>query len=227
MPVILPGDRVDTENSKIGPGFYQSPLLEHAKPVKAGYLVSSHKGSSTLTYLDTNAKRYIPSLKDHVLGVVVGKYAEGYRVLLQDHSTSVRLDQFAFENASKKNKPNLQLGSLVYGRVSLADKDIEPEIECFDATTGKAGGFGELKGGYLIEVSLAYARFLLFEEGAELLAKIGEKVSFEVAIGVNGKVWINAEDSLVVLKISNLLRECENLNIENGLKLLGKAKLVS
>lgn len=224
MSVILPGDSVNVKDSKIGPGFYQSSLLDTPKPVKAGFLMSSRKGSSSLTYLDTNAKRYIPSVRDHVLGVIVGKHVEGYRVLLQDHSQPVRLDQFAFENASKKNKPNLQLGSLVYGRVSLADRDIEPEIECFDATTGKAGGFGELKGGYILDVSLAYARFLLYEEGAQLLMKIGEKVSFEIAIGVNGKIWVNAEDILVILKISNIVQECETLKFDDCLKIIAGAK---
>lgn len=43
-----------------------------------------------------------------------------------------------------------QVGTVVYGRVSLAMPFCEPEIECFDAKTGKAQGFGELQGGMLI-----------------------------------------------------------------------------
>jgi exosome complex component RRP40 len=35
---------------------------------------------------------------------------------------------------------------------------MEPEIECFDAATGKAEGFGELKGGLLLTVSLELCR---------------------------------------------------------------------
>jgi exosome complex component RRP40 len=46
----------------------------------------------------------------------------------------------------------------VYARLSLANRDMEPEIECFDAATGKAEGFGELKGGLLLTVSLELCR---------------------------------------------------------------------
>lgn len=87
------------------------------------------------------------------------------------------LDGLAFEGATKRNRPNLkvrvidflvadvanaenmvQVGSLLYARVSLAHKDMEPELECFDAQTRKAGGFGELKGGFLAQCSLKMGR---------------------------------------------------------------------
>ena len=51
-----------------------------------------------------------------------------------------------------------QVGSLVYARVSLAHRDMDPELECFDAQTRKAEGFGELKGGFLVRCSLLMCR---------------------------------------------------------------------
>ena len=51
-----------------------------------------------------------------------------------------------------------QINSLVYARVSLAHKDMEPELECFDAQTRKSEGFGELKGGFLVHCSLGMCR---------------------------------------------------------------------
>lgn len=68
------------------------------------------------------------------------------------------LDALAFEGATKRNKPNLKVGSLVYARVSLAHKDMEPELECFDAQTRKSEGYGELKGGFMIRCSLKMCR---------------------------------------------------------------------
>ena len=35
---------------------------------------------------------------------------------------------------------------------------MEPEIECFDAQTRKAEGFGELKGGFVVRCSLKMCR---------------------------------------------------------------------
>ena len=50
------------------------------------------------------------------------------------------------------------MGSLLYARVSLAHKDMDPELECFDAQTRKAEGFGELKGGFVTHCSLQMSR---------------------------------------------------------------------
>ena len=52
----------------------------------------------------------------------------------------------------------MKVGNLVFARVSLAHKDMEPELECFDAMTRKSEGFGELKEGFLINTSLRMAR---------------------------------------------------------------------
>ena len=38
------------------------------------------------------------------------------------------------------------MGVLVYARVALADKDLEPILDCINPATGKSDGFGELKG---------------------------------------------------------------------------------
>ncbi len=53
---------------------------------------------------------------------------------------------------------HVQLGQTVYGRVSLANKYMEPEIECVNPTTGKSAGFGLLKDGYVLKTSLNLCR---------------------------------------------------------------------
>jgi hypothetical protein len=64
-----------------------------------------------------------------------------------------RIDLVRLQGANRR-----QVNSLVYARVSLAHKDMEPELECFDAQTRKAEGFGELKGGFLVRCSLKMSR---------------------------------------------------------------------
>lgn len=46
----------------------------------------------------------------------------------------------------------------MYARVTIANRDMEPEMECVDPATGKAEGFGELKGGLMVECSLQFCR---------------------------------------------------------------------
>lgn len=49
------------------------------------------------------------------------------------------------------------MNSLVYARVTLAHKDMEPEIECLSVRK-KAEGFGELVGGYTTKCPLHVCR---------------------------------------------------------------------
>ncbi len=137
------------------------------------------KSQSSVIDLHTHSQRirqYVPAPQESVVGVVIGRSGENWRVDIGSaHPAS--LDGLAFEGATKRNRPNLkvrvidflvadvanaenmvQVGSLLYARVSLAHKDMEPELECFDAQTRKAGGFGELKGGFLVRCSLKMGR---------------------------------------------------------------------
>lgn len=68
------------------------------------------------------------------------------------------LPVLAFEGATKRNRPSLQVHSLVYCRVSLANPDMEPELECVNPQSGKADGFGELSGGFVFKCSLGLCR---------------------------------------------------------------------
>lgn len=87
-----------------------------------------------------------------VLGTIVEKHSENYRL---DIGTAIpaRLPALAFEGATKRNKPNLQVGELVYARVALSDKHMEAELTCTsphfkkDWVTGESI-FGPVKGGY-------------------------------------------------------------------------------
>ena len=82
---------------------------------------------------------------------------ESYRVDIGGPHPAA-LPVLAFEGATKRNKPNLEVGALVYARVSLANKDMEPEIECINPSSGKADGFGELNDGFMIKCSLGMCR---------------------------------------------------------------------
>jgi exosome complex component RRP40 len=73
--------------------------------------------------------QYIPAVEDNVVGVVRDKQGEQYRVDIGASHTAL-LPFLAFEGATKRNRPNLQVGTLVYARVVMANKDMEPEISC-------------------------------------------------------------------------------------------------
>ena len=72
---------------------------------------------------------------DFVVGILTGTISI-YRVSLASFSTPVSLSYMAFPNATKKNRPNLKVGDLVYARVSNAEPELGAEIECIGFVYG-------------------------------------------------------------------------------------------
>lgn len=144
-----------------------------------------------------------------VIGIVTDKHLEGFKLDIGSaHPAS--LDWSGFEASSRKNRPQWPPGSLVYGRVILANKDMEPEIAC-TAANGKAEGYGLLEGGILIKCSLTLARSLL-TPNCPVLKFLGRKIPYEIAVGLNGRVWINSKSVQHTILIANTIKRSETLD---------------
>lgn len=203
MPIesIFPGDSLEEYYSDrkniIGPGIYKDPQTQEILPASAGILCTNELANGRLIYIDSNSKRYVPHANDYVIGIVVGVIGESYKVQLQNFSSLVLLSMMAFPNATKKNRPNLKNGQAIYARVSQAIPEVETEIECIDPVTGKEGGFGPLdESGYIFDVNLNFSRGLLYNKENIFLEKLATKCKFEIAIGINGKIWLKCGDGL-------------------------------
>jgi len=106
-------------------------------------------------------------------------------------------------------------------------KHLDPEIVCYNPSTGKSEGMGELKGGMVFDVSLGMARRLLLSRqkedgGVVVLEEIAEKVAFEIAVGRNGKVWVKSKGVRETLLVGRALQETDR----DGLGLEEQGKLV-
>ena len=74
-------------------------------------------------------KQYFPAVEDPIIATVSDKTAEAYKVHINGTQPAL-LPLLAFEGASKRNRPNLDIGSVVYARVVVADRYMEPEVSC-------------------------------------------------------------------------------------------------
>lgn len=152
-----------------------------------------------------------------VVGVVADKLSEHFNLDIRAPFLA-KLPVLAFEGATKANRPHLAVGTLVYCRVTLADRNAEPEVTCMcegesrSWVTG-AGPFGELKGGYVFEVSLGYAEALLSLECA-VVNELGQHVAYELAVGHNGRVWVAAPSIKHSIVIANAICNAEFLPLE-------------
>lgn len=107
----------------------------------------------------------------------------------------------------------LKSGDLVYGRISKARRGGETEVECFDPSTGKAGGLGSLTGGTVVGVSLGVAGEMLSGKGRgqKAFEVLGEKVGFEMAVGRNGRVWVKADGVRETMVVSRVVKGLEGV----------------
>ena len=89
-----------------------------------------------------------------------------------------------------------------------------------DPSTGKAAGFGELKGGLLVDgLSMGWCRRLLRDERS-VLAEVGVHVGFQCAVGMNGRVWVDAGGEGRTILVARAIREAEGLEEEEVRKLV-------
>jgi len=231
--VVMPGDEISTDlfpstNSSrtltLGPG------LRHIPPAtitstRAGELCTD--GKKNAFWIEGSGGRYLPSVGDLVVATVHHSSMDTYHCALTPHTPFALLGQLDFEGATKKTRPVLNSGALVYGRVRKADKWSDVEIECFNSATGKSEGMGPLKGGMLFDVSSGLARRLMMgggKGGVVLLEEFGEKIRFEIAIGRNGKVWINATSIKETLAIGKAFAQVDEkqLDVDEQKKLVKK-----
>lgn len=87
---------------------------------------------------------------------------------------------------------------------------MEPELECIHPSTGKSQGFGELKDGFMITVSLKLARSLL-DPNHPILALSAKSFPFEIAVGMNGRIWMNAESPRQIVVLAQIIKQADGL----------------
>ena len=172
-------------------------------------------------------RQYTAAVGDTVLAVVHHSSTDAYHCSITPYTPLATLPQLSFPGASKKTRPQLVAGSLVYARVSLANKHMDPELECVHPSTGKADGLGELKGGMVFVVSLAMARRLMTPDparqgGLVVLDGLAERLPFELAVGRKGKVFVDAGVTAKTLVVGKALVETDEkmLGVDEQKKLV-------
>lgn len=91
--------------------------------------------------------KYFPSVKENVIGVVRHRDADNYYLDINTSTDGV-LGQLEFNGATKRNKPNLQLGDAVLCYVTECNKYLQPKLSCM-SVNDKDWATGETKYGLL------------------------------------------------------------------------------
>ncbi|CEF63800.1 Exosome complex component RRP40 [Strongyloides ratti] len=206
--VVLPGDFIEDINNLpsvpvIGRGLkvYKNEIIS----TQGGVFCSSKDGM----YVDVSSKRYQPTVNDLVIGVVINVMVENIKLDICYLENAV-LSTLSFEGATKRNKPNIKVGDVVYARVISTSKYLETELACIDKDNF-ARGLGVLpSGGMVFKVSLKHARRLLCPK-CKLLDFIGKEIKYESCIGINGRIWVKADTNQSIKCIVKIIQQSETI----------------
>ncbi|KAJ8622983.1 hypothetical protein MRB53_031512 [Persea americana] len=209
--IIVPGDVIldlssmTNQTLKLGPGLRQDG--DAISVMKAGRLRFSKPNKY---WVESSEKRYVPCVEDTILGIVVDCKPDNFLVDIKGPMLAF-LPVLAFEGGTRRNIPKFEIGTLLYLRVVKANSNMNPELSCTDAS-GKASEFGPLKEGYMFESTTGLSRMLLSSPTCPVLEALGKKLSFEIAVGLNGRVWVNASAPETVILVANAIMNAETLS---------------
>ncbi|KAL0798189.1 hypothetical protein Bca101_053363 [Brassica carinata] len=220
--IVVPGDVVlDLSNMtnqtiKLGSGLRQDN--DAISAMRAGKFSYSKPNKY---WVESSHKRYIPRTEDHVLGIVVDYKADvessigvNMSILISLLGGHKRTSTSAFARSCirrSNKKKHSQVGTLLYLRVVKTNIGMNPELSGTDAS-GKASVFGPLKDGFMFETSTGLSRMLLSSPTCPVLEALGKKLSFEIATGLNGRVWVNAAAPRSVIIVANAIMNSETLS---------------
>lgn len=205
---VMPGytveeaEELSKQNKKVVLGNGLRIDNEKVKATKCGVLCKR----KNIFYLDSYQKRYTPAKNDSVVGIVQSRTTEFFWVDINS-SEPASLSYLAFEGATKKNRPDIDSGDLVFCKVVLANSDLEPELVCVDSS-GKKGNLGKLTGGLMFPCSINLVRKIL-NERCNLLHLLSKEVQYEIAAGINGRIWINSKAMKTTILLRSTILEAE------------------
>lgn len=144
-----------------------------------------------------------------MIGIVTGRGGDTIRLDIGSSEPAV-LSLLAFEGASKRNKPLIQVGDTIFAQVLVGNKDTEPELVCVDKH-GKKGRLGPLANeGFLFFVPIDLVRKLL-SPSCPFLDLTGKMFKYEITIGLNGRIWIKSGTVINTMLIYNAILLAEHM----------------
>lgn len=211
--VLFPGETFELNEALLG---YNAFGFKNKKLVakRCGVILFDKEKGKPLEEADEEifwsvGKYYAPKLDDFVIGTITQKSGEFYKLDINSY-TSGLLNSIDFEGATKKTKPNLNVGDLVFCRISKINKFDAPSLSCVSQLNNKnwASGesfFGPLKDGFVFKYDKHYAGEL-YRPDNYALNRLSDVCSYDIAIGHNGRYWINSTSSKDITNINEVIQ---------------------
>jgi exosome complex component RRP40 len=217
--------KATTRTPKLGIGLRYEEGTDRVFATIAGRLVHKRSSGSNTYYVQQNISRYRPVQEDRVIGIIEERVASDgtggdiYRVNIGGPHPG-QLSNLSFEGATKRNKPNLTTGTLLYCRIQSTPPSMDPILSCQvgphdggiprkDWMTNE-GTYGELRGGTCRRIPLGLARELLYPDNL-VLTELSKSIAYEIGVGVNGMLWVHSPRPEYTIMILNAIMNSQVL----------------
>lgn len=191
--------------------------------INTQYGILQYNKQHNLYNIHRISSNYIPQINDLVIGTIIHKSNENYRISLGSQCTyNAVMSYYSFPGSSKRNHPNLHVGSLVYcivNDIHIQNNDTTIVLSCIssyiqqrDYVSGD-NIFGELHRGISFNVSQQLV-YTLLQPQCYILTIIDNMlhIQYEICIGMNGVVWINSDSIANTIIVMNLIVKTQNMN---------------
>lgn len=151
---------------------------------------------------------YYPMTGDLVLGIVTVKTGEYYRLNLGCAQPATLNATEGFSGVSRRNRPNLQVGSVVFCRVTFSNRDVDPEVSCVDDEDLGLGHVNPMPAMNMFYIPISYAEDLQRPENP-VLEIFGKLFAFEIIVGCNGRFVLESATPELTLALGNAIVNAE------------------
>ena len=152
-------------------------------------------------------------------------YHEAYRIDLGGTQDAM-LPILAFEGATRRHRPMLKIGDLVYAKIAnIHSPHLPIELTCRAQTqkqswvTGQSE-FGPLKGGMATHVVNNMEIKSLLSKNNPLLEMIGTCFAFELVIGLNGYIWFKSNHMKHTMALLRIFEHMDDMTPEYAKKII-------
>jgi exosome complex component RRP40 len=150
-----------------------------------GWLTVRDIGGHNYADVIRKVATYIPEKNHFVVGIIKSRVGDNYIVDINAPVDGI-LGNLEFDGATKRNRPNLNSGDIVFTRVADYSKFIGAKLSCLNIGYSAKSALSELKGGMIIYGLRGKEK--LVEEKIEVIKNY---CKFEVAFGKNDILWFS------------------------------------
>ncbi|KAK6353472.1 exosome non-catalytic core subunit rrp40 [Orbilia brochopaga] len=216
---------------RLGPGLTLSPSTPSTPilPYRYGTLHTSSSSKRSTASITNTPAHYHPSAQDAVLVTLLRSTQDGFVVQLTPYTTpaTIPFENYITNNAGttaavRKARPNIPIGGTIYARVATVHKHLETielsvpstdfgEVLSHKSSAGSAAAANTSQEvanraevtPYVLSISQAMVKVLTAEDslGKHLLSVVSSKIPFEMIVGRNGRVWIDASTQREVIAV--------------------------